>query len=128
VKQADPGGKPQAKPPTARQLEGRAGEDRALAYLQGHGLILVERNFRCRQGEIDLVMRQGEALVFVEVRKRADRRFGGASASVNAAKQARISAAATFYLQRFAQPPVCRIDVVAIDGAELEWIPDAFGT
>jgi len=118
-------GKPQGKLPTARQIDGRAGEDRALAWLQRQGLVLVERNFRCRGGEIDLVMREGEALVFVEVRKRADRRFGGASASVDAAKQGRLMLAASLYLQRLSKPPACRIDVVAIDGDELEWIRNA---
>ncbi|MEN3293852.1 MAG: putative endonuclease, partial [Burkholderiales bacterium] len=57
---------------TPKQVQGQAGEDQALSHLQKNGLSLVERNFRCKGGEIDLVMQQGATLVFVEVRKRAD--------------------------------------------------------
>jgi putative endonuclease len=107
---------------TGRQIDGQAAEDQALRYLSAHGLALVERNFRCKGGEIDLVMQEQAVLVFVEVRKRADRSHGGAAASVTAAKQARLILAAQIYLQRFKHPPPCRFDVVAIDGAELEWL------
>ena len=107
---------------TDRQIEGRAGEDLALAYLTRHGLVLVERNFRCKGGEIDLVMQQHGALVFVEVRKRADRRYGGAAASVTPRKQARLVVAAHIFLQRYTMPPACRFDVVAIDGLHITWL------
>jgi putative endonuclease len=111
--------------PTGRQREGQAGEDAALAYLSARGLTLAERNFRCKSGEIDLIMRDGESLVFVEVRCRAGTAFGGAAASVGVAKQARLVAAAQQFLQRFRHPPPCRFDVVAIDGGRLEWIRNA---
>jgi putative endonuclease len=71
---------------------------------------MVERNFRCKGGEIDLVMQDGEALVFVEVRKRADQRHGGAAASITPAKQKRLIVAAQHYLQRYRMPPPCRFD------------------
>lgn len=110
---------------TTRQIAGDAGEDQALAYLTKQGLALVERNFHCRGGEIDLIMRQDGTLVFVEVRKRASGQFGGAAASVVPAKQARLKKAAHIYLQRYAAPPACRFDVVAIDEEKLNWIVNA---
>jgi len=116
-----------AGPRTERQIAGQSGEDDALAHLRRHGLELVERNFRCKAGEIDLVMRERDTLVFVEVRSRADVRHGGAAASVTPAKQRRLLLAAQFYLQRVRGNPPCRIDVVAIDGGRLEWIRNAIG-
>jgi putative endonuclease len=110
---------------TAKQISGQHGEDRALDYLQRQGLALVARNFRCRRGEIDLIMQDGDALVFIEVRKRTPGRHGDAAASITPHKQARLLAAAEFYLQRFRLPPACRFDVVAIDGAALDWIRNA---
>jgi putative endonuclease len=113
---------------TERQLKGQAGEDRALDYLQQQGLTLQERNFRCQGGEIDLIMQQAGTLVFVEVRRRADRGHGGAAASVTAGKQARLILAAQIYLQRYKHPPACRFDVVAIDGEQLDWLKSAIET
>jgi putative endonuclease len=110
---------------TARQLAGDAGEDAALAHLRQHGLTLVERNFRCRGGELDLVMRDGATVVFVEVRKRASAAFGGAAATIGRAKQARLLAAANTWLQRYRLPPACRFDVIAIDGYTLSWLRNA---
>ncbi len=101
---------------------GRSAEDRALAYLQQQGLQLVERNARWRRGEIDLVMRDGATLVFVEVRQRASGRFGGAAASIDAAKQARLWRSAQYFLSRYAAPPACRFDAVCIDGAVMTWL------
>lgn len=113
------------RPRTARQIEGDAAESRALEYLQKQGLILVERNFRCKGGEIDLIMQDRDVLVFVEVRKRADLRYGGAAASVTARKQARLSIAAQTFLQRYRMPPPCRFDVVAIDASVMDWLKNA---
>lgn len=110
---------------TERQRTGQAGEDHALAHLQQHGLSLVERNFRCKGGELDLVMQEGKTLVFVEVRKRADARHGGAAASITAAKQKRLIRAAQTFLLRHPVPPPCRFDVIAIDGNALSWLKDA---
>ena len=110
---------------TARQISGQIGEDEALAYLQQHGLTLIERNFRCKGGEIDLVMQDGATLVFVEVRKRADKNHGGAAASVTPAKQKRLIVAAHIFLQRYKMPPACRFDVIAIDATEMSWLKNA---
>lgn len=114
------------RPRTAKQVVGQAGEDQALEYLRRQGLTLVERNFRCKGGEIDLIMRATDTLVFVEVRKRADRRYGGAAASVTGAKQVRMRIAAQTYLQGLRVQPACRLDVIAIDGLELNWLQNAF--
>lgn len=107
---------------TTQQQKGQAGEEAALAFLLERGLVLVERNLRFKAGEIDLVMRDGATLVFVEVRRRASRRFGGAAASVTAAKQQRLVLAAQLYLQRLGRAPACRFDVLAIDGDRLDWL------
>ena len=110
---------------SARQRQGQLGEQRALAYLQQHGLTLLEANFRCKVGEIDLIMRDGAALVFVEVRQRTAGAPVKAGASITPAKMRRIVRAAQFYLQRLERLPACRIDVVAIDGETLAWLRDA---
>jgi putative endonuclease len=108
---------------------GDAAEDRALAHLLVHGLRLVTRNYRTPHrggGEIDLVMRDGATLVFVEVRQRASRAFGGAAASVGHAKRQRIVLAARHYLMRLADPPPCRFDVVSVEAGGIEWLRAAF--
>jgi putative endonuclease len=110
---------------TARQVAGQLGEDAALVWLQRHGLTLIERNFRCKGGEIDLVMQDKDILIFVEVRKRADIAYGGAAASVTPAKQKRLIVAAQQYLQRYRMPPACRIDVIAIDADDIVWLKNA---
>jgi putative endonuclease len=110
-----------------RQALGREAEARAEAMLLAQGLTLVQRNYRCRGGEIDLIMRDGGTLVFVEVRYRRSERFGGAIASIDRRKQARLTAAAGYYLQRHPSPLPCRFDVVAIGaGDRVDWIRNAF--
>ncbi|MFM7632661.1 MAG: YraN family protein [Betaproteobacteria bacterium] len=101
---------------------GRLAEDRALAYLQSHGLALIKRNFRSRRGEIDLIMRDASTLVFVEVRQRKNHRFGGAADSITPTKQARLWQSAQVFLQRFPSSPACRFDAVCIDGTTLTWL------
>ena len=108
-----------------KQRQGQLGEDAALAHLQQHGLRLIERNFRCKGGEIDLIMEHQCTLVFVEVRQRADRSHGGAAASITIAKQRRLIVAAQVYLLGLKKVPPCRFDVVAIDGNDLHWLQDA---
>ncbi len=112
---------------------GEDGESRALAYLLARGLTLVRRNYRvaagpnARGGEIDLIVREPDGtLVFVEVRTRKASGFGGAAGSVSAAKQRSVIFAARCYLRAFASPPACRFDVVAIEGAHIEWLRGAF--
>ncbi len=116
------------------KARGDAAETRALAWLQARGLVLEQRNYRvargpfARGGEIDLVLRERDGtLIFVEVRQRSTSGHGGAAASVSATKQQRLLHAARHYLQRYAEPPPCRFDVVAIDGDTIEWLPGAFG-
>jgi len=87
----------------------------------------VARGPRARGGEVDLVMRDRDGtLVFVEVRVRRDARFGGAAASIGAAKRERLVFAASHFLRRLADPPPCRFDVVAVDGERIEWLRAAF--
>ena len=105
-----------------KQDQGRQWEQVALAHLRRHGLTLVEANFTCKGGEIDLVMRDGASLVFVEVRQRARRAHGGAAASITQAKIRRLARAAQYYLLRLPVSPPCRFDVVAIDGDQLDWL------
>lgn len=106
---------------------GRGAEQRAADFLQAHGLHIVERNWHCRYGEIDLVARDGATLVFVEVRQRSSRLHGGAAESITAAKQRKLTAAARMYLARFADDTPCRFDALLIESAgACEWIRDAF--
>lgn len=107
------------------QAKGKAGEDRAAEYLARRGLRVVARNFRVKGGEIDLVCRDGDATVFVEVRLRSRADYGGAGASITATKQARLVLAARHWLARHGETP-CRFDCVLIDGDRLEWLRDAF--
>jgi putative endonuclease len=113
---------------TFAQRQGDAAEDLALAYLQARGMSLIARNVRFKAGELDLVMRQGQTIVFVEVRHRAPSRYGTAADSVGPIKQRKIARAANLWLQnqRFAHLPACRFDVIAHDGNALQWIPNAF--
>ena len=112
--------------------QGQLAEQQASEYLNRQGLKLVERNYRCRNGEIDLIMQSDNTLVFVEVRFRSDSSFGGAAASVDRYKQQKLLVAAQHYLQKhhaFNRP--CRFDVVAVlpgqDGElKFEWITNAF--
>jgi putative endonuclease len=108
-----------------KQEQGRAWEDVALAFLERHGLVLVEANFQCKPGEIDLILRDGASLVFVEVRQRAQGAPVSAAESISPAKIRRVIRAAQVYLQRFDRLPPCRIDVIAIDGGHVEWIRNA---
>jgi putative endonuclease len=105
---------------------GAHAEDQALRFLLGHGLRLKQRNYTCRLGEIDLILLDGATLVFVEVRMRNSRSFGGAAESITARKRARLLAAARHYLSRQHTIPACRFDAVLIErGGTPEWIKDA---
>ena len=106
--------------------DGQAAEAQAAVFLQEHGLRLVERNYRCRMGEIDLIMNDGDTLVFAEVRLRKSVSFGGAAASITPHKQSKLIRAAQHYLQSLKKQPPCRFDAVLLDGLKIEWIKDAF--
>jgi putative endonuclease len=100
----------------------------AAAYLEGKGLAVIESRYRCRWGEIDLILRDRDTLVFAEVRLRHSKDFGGAAYSVDRRKQARIIATARHYLAGTRESP-CRFDVVLLERIEppqIEWIRDAF--
>jgi putative endonuclease len=116
-----------------RRLRGIAAERLAADYLASRGLELLARNVRCKGGEIDLVCRDGDVLVVVEVRQRRRRDFGGALASVTWCKQRKIIRAARYLLQTSPQwrDRRVRFDVVAVQGLpdrahEVEWVKDAF--
>jgi len=108
---------------------GEPAERLAAAFLEGQGLRILERNYRCRFGEIDLVAASGASLVFVEVRARQSEAFGGAAGSITAAKRRRLLAAARHYLATRGLNRSCRFDVVLVRGREprIEWVADAFG-
>ncbi|MES9901228.1 MAG: YraN family protein [Sedimenticola sp.] len=115
--------------PTGKET-GDDAEAQAKSHLESAGLQTVERNYRCRRGEIDLIMRHGSTLVFVEVRYRKNSTFGSAVESITATKRRRIITAASHYLAvtRLSDSP-CRFDVVAITGEQrqqIDWIQDAF--
>jgi putative endonuclease len=111
-------------------------EDMALAYLLKHGLREISRNYRCRYGEIDLILEDGDTLIFAEVRYRAKGALVSAQESVGYPKQRRLLASAEHYLQRTGETDnrECRFDVLALSGAisgnekqlEVQWIRDAF--
>lgn len=112
---------------TSRQQKGQAGEATAAAHLERHGLKIIERNFRVRGGEIDLICSEGATTVFVEVRLRSRSDYGGAAASITAAKQDRLILAARHWLARSGCGDIpCRFDCVLIDGERLDWVRDAF--
>jgi putative endonuclease len=108
---------------------GGADESLAAAFLERQGLAILERNYRCRFGEIDIVAAAGGVLVFVEVRARRSEDYGGAAASITAAKRRRLLAAARHYLAAHGSNRACRFDAVLVRGEarEIEWVTDAFG-
>lgn len=114
------------------QQQGQAAEQLACEFLQARGMQLVQRNFHCRLGELDLVMRDGEQLVFVEVRFRKQNHFGSGAETVTAAKQAKLIKTAQVFLQSHPKlgKLAARFDVVSISGLmhnpAIDWIPDAF--
>ncbi len=94
-------------------------------------MVLETCNYRCRLGEIDLIMRHGRCLVFVEVRQRRNHRFGGAAESIDARKRRKLIAAARHYLLRLRHPPqAARFDVVLLEGepphCSIHWLQNAF--
>lgn len=114
--------------PAEGEAPGQRAEGRARALLEAAGLAFIAANVRYKVGELDLVMADGETLVFVEVRERASLRFGGAAASIDARKRQRLQRAAERYLQQRAgaRPPPCRFDVVAFEAGVPHWIKAAF--
>jgi putative endonuclease len=109
-------------------VDGSGAEARALEYLQGHGLRLLARNWRCKLGELDLVMQDGETVAVIEVRSRARSDYGAAAETIDARKQARLIRATRLWLAQrpqLAERPL-RFDVVTFDADALEWRREAF--
>ena len=114
-------------PPTSHTDKGKQAEDEAERYLTRQGLRLEQKNYRCRSGEIDLIMWHHTTLVFVEVRYRTHEEYGGAVNSITQRKQQRIVRAARHYLMRQKSEPPCRFDVVTFTNSnDANWIPNAF--
>jgi putative endonuclease len=107
---------------------GARAEELCAELMRGCGMRILERNWLCRHGEIDLIAEEEGTVVFAEVRLRSARHFGGAAESVTAAKRARLVAAARLYLMRRPNA-TCRFDVLLVTGepVRIEWIRDAFG-
>lgn len=114
-----------------RQI-GDTAEQNALMFLKQQGLVLVERNFQCRMGEIDLIMQDQEQLVFIEVRHRQRSHYGLSEETITYGKQKKIKKTALFYLhqKQLFEKIACRFDVLAlsgeIDNPSINWIPSAF--
>ena len=101
----------------------------AAQYLQQRGLVLLQSNYSCRFGEIDLILQDGDTHVFVEVRLRSSAAFGGAAASIDKRKQVKLLKTAQHYLSEFKRIPPCRFDALLMQSADLqqiEWIKNAF--
>jgi putative endonuclease len=110
------------------KVQGNKAEEFAAAWLEGRGLRVMARNWHCRFGELDLVVREGATIVIVEVRQRSSSRYGGAAASIDWHKQRKLAATAQLYLSRHPSAP-CRFDVVLMsdtEGRDIEWIRNAF--
>ena len=109
-------------------MRGAEAESAAVQHLIQSGLRIVARNWRCRFGELDIVAQEGATLVFVEVRQRANQGFGGAVASIGAAKRAKLVAAAQAYLQNLPSKPPCRFDAVCFESGRLVWLKNCIET
>lgn len=111
--------------------QGEMAEALAATFLQAKGLTLIERNFRCKYGEIDLVMSQGNTIVFIEVRLRSNALYGGAGMSINMAKQEKLRRTAEYSLQ---SKPInnnvaCRFDAILMQDLNIDnvdWLQNAF--
>lgn len=107
--------------------KGSDAENLAAIFLGQNKLRLVARNYRCRFGEIDLIMQDDDTLVFVEVRMRSSDHYGGAAASITPRKQAKLIQTARYYLSQQDNDMLCRFDAILISGnSEIEWIQNAF--
>ncbi len=111
-----------------RQQIGRVAEDTAVTFLESQGVAIILRNARFRLGELDIVARDGDTLIIVEVRKRSSNQFGGAAASVDFRKQAKLRRAAALLLRQRKDLTGLRVrfDVVALTPTRIEWIKHAF--
>jgi len=112
---------------TARRALGSSGEDAAAAWYEANGYRILARNWRCRQGEIDLVLRRGRTIVFCEVKTRTSAAFGAPIEAVTRTKQLRLRALAARWLAESTTPAgEIRFDVVSVLAGELEVLEGAF--
>ena len=111
-----------------RRQIGTEEEALAAAFLKEQGYRILEQNFRCRLGEIDIIARDGSALVFIEVKYRKNSKYGNQAEAVDRRKQQKICKVADYYRMKYRIPDgqACRFDVVAIQGREIRLIRDAF--
>lgn len=118
--------------PTAKQAQGKLAEDAAAEFLIQAGLQIIERNFLCKMGELDLIAQDKDSLVFVEVRFRKSNAFGGALASITPSKQAKLRRTAEYFLFNYQSKPACRFDVITLSLNNqhkmviTDWIKNAF--
>ena len=111
---------------------GQATEAAALQFLLRHGLSLITKNYRCQFGEIDLIMKDGNTVIFIEVRYRKHLQFGGSASSITAKKQKKIMNTALHFLQHHQTDTASRFDVIAMSPSEtkipytIDWIQNAF--
>lgn len=117
-----------SKQEPSRLKKGNQAEQFALKYLQQQGLYRLAQNYHCRHGEIDIIMKDKETIVFVEVRYRKSSKYGSAAETVNATKQRKIRMSAQYYLiqERLGDLYPLRFDVIGIDVDEIHWIKNAF--
>lgn len=120
------------KRPTEQQRLGSEAEELAALYLTEQGLQILQRNFLCKLGELDLIAQDKESLVFVEVRFRRNSDFGGGLESITPKKQASLRATASIFLRRYKHQPACRFDIISLTYNQTEqiiienWIKNAF--
>jgi putative endonuclease len=114
----------------SRRVKGLYGESLAEEFLLSKGFEIVTRNFRAsRRGEIDLIVKNTEYLVFVEVKNRLSKAFGGGIFSINAGKKRRLRASATCFLSRnypMYSSLTCRFDLISIENGDITWLTDIF--
>jgi putative endonuclease len=111
-----------------KKIVGNLAEQRACQFLQAQGLKLITQNFRTIHGEIDLIMREGDEIVFIEVRSRAKNDYGTPIESINKNKQKKVIKTSLIFLQQrnWLDKVNCRFDVIGVNQDHLEWIQDAF--
>lgn len=114
----------------AAHIIGQHAEAKACRYLMQHGLQFIAANFRCKLGEIDLIMRDEQQIVFIEVRARRSQTYGSSAETITIAKQAKLLKTALYYLQtqNLLENTASRFDVLTFDGQtqQIQWIKNAF--
>ncbi|WP_076412387.1 YraN family protein [Shewanella sp. UCD-KL12] len=110
----------------ATQASGQAGERLAREFLEQQGLTFVQQNIKYKFGELDLIMKQGEEWIFVEVKYRSSGRYGGAINALGNKQIQRLKRAAEHFIQLNHIDAICRFDLIAIDDDQINWLQNAF--